>query len=96
VYLQCRFLEIQFLSEIGRLTVRNPEFMNTVMNDARFVVDDIPLTNIIRHALTLDWTRDPFDRRLIGHSSARRVALCTTDRDIRKNHRLIAPEIANQ
>ena len=90
------FLEIQFLAEIGRLTVRNPEFMNTVMNNARFTVDDIPLTSVIRHALRLDWTRDPFDRLLVAHSSARRVVLCTTDRDIRKHHRLIPSAIENQ
>lgn len=90
------FLEIQFLAEIGRLTVRNPEFTNTVMNDSRFIVDEIPLTNVIRHALALDWTRDPFDRLLVAHSSARRVPFCTTDRDIRKYHRLIPSELVNQ
>lgn len=90
------FLEIQFLGEIGRLSVRNPEFMNTVMNDTRFTVDDIPLTSVIRHALRLDWTRDPFDRLLVAHSSARRVAFCTTDRDIREHHRLIPPEIEDE
>jgi PIN domain nuclease of toxin-antitoxin system len=88
------FLEIQFLAEVGRLSVRNPEFTNAVMEDTRFTVDDIPLATIVRHALPLDWTRDPFDRLLVAHSSARRVAFCTTDRDIRSHHRLITPEIS--
>lgn len=88
------FLEIQFLAEVGRLSVRNPEFTNTVMDDTRFTVDDIPLATIVRHALSLDWTRDPFDRLLVAHSSARRVAFCTTDRGIRSHHRLITPEIS--
>ena len=87
------FLEIQFLAEVGRLSVRNPEFTNAVMEDTRFTVDDIPLTTIVRHALPLDWTRDPFDRLLVAHSSARRIAFCTTDRDTRSHHRLITPEI---
>jgi PIN domain nuclease of toxin-antitoxin system len=86
------FLEIQFLAEIGRLTVRNPEFMNAVMSDARFTVDDIPLTSLVRHALRLEWTRDPFDRLLVAHSSARRTAFCTTDRGIRDHHRLLPAE----
>ena len=72
------FLEIQFLAEVGRLSVRNPEFTNTMANDTRFMVDDIPLASIVRHALRLDWTRDPFDRLLVAHSSARRVPFCTT------------------
>ncbi len=87
------FLEIQFLAEIGRLTVRNPEFTNAVMRDVRFTVDDIPLTSLVRHALQLDWTRDPFDRLLVAHSSARRVAFCTTDRGILNHHRLLPAEL---
>jgi PIN domain nuclease of toxin-antitoxin system len=88
------FLEIQFLAEVGRLSVRNPGFTHMVMDDTRFRVDDIPLATIVRHALSLDWTRDPFDRLLVAHSSARRVAFCTTDRTIRSHHRLITPEIS--
>jgi PIN domain nuclease of toxin-antitoxin system len=87
------FLEIQFLAEVGRLSVRNPEFMAAVMDDARFTVDDVPLVTVIRHALRLDWTRDPFDRLLVAHSSARRVALCTADRRIRTHHPLLAAEL---
>ena len=87
------FLEIQFLAEVGRLSVHNPEFTNRVMEDTRFTVDDIPLATVVRYALPLDWTRDPFDRLLVAHSFARRVALCTTDRGIRSHHRFILPEL---
>jgi PIN domain nuclease of toxin-antitoxin system len=87
------FLEIQFLAEIGRLTVRNPEFTTAVMSDERFTVDDIPLTSLVRYALQLDWTRDPFDRLLVAHSLARRIAFCTTDRAIVNHHRLLPTEI---
>jgi PIN domain nuclease of toxin-antitoxin system len=87
------FLEIQFLAEVGRLSVSNPEFTSTVMNDRRFIVDDISLETLVGHALRLDWTRDPFDRLLVAHSLARRVALCTTDRAIRSRHRLLPSEL---
>ena len=87
------FLEIQILAEIGRLSVRNPEFTNAVMDDTRFTVDDVPLATLVRHALRLDWTRDPFDRLLVAHSSARRVAFCTLDRSIRTHHRLLPAEL---
>ena len=63
------------------------------MHDPRFIVDDIPLTSLMRHALRLDWTRDPFDRMIVAHSSARRVPLCTTDRNIRAHYRLISSEL---
>src|SRR5262249_31691033 len=87
-------LEIQFLAENGRLSVRNPEFVDTVMNDARFTVDDVPSLTLARSALAIGWTRDPFDRLLVAHSLARRVPLCTTDRLIHEHHRLIAQELA--
>lgn len=87
------FLEIQFLSEVGRLEVRNPEFTDTVMADRRFIVDDVPLVSLIRHALPLGWTRDPFDRLLAAHSAARRIPLCTVDRTLRENHRLLPQEL---
>jgi PIN domain nuclease of toxin-antitoxin system len=87
------FLEIQFLAEVGRLSVSNPEFTSTVMKDRRFIVDDISLGTLVGHALRFDWTRDPFDRLLVAHSLARRVALCTTDRAIRSRHRLVPLEL---
>jgi hypothetical protein len=37
-----------------------------VTNDNRFIVDDIPLETLVGHALRLTWTRDPFDRLLVG------------------------------
>jgi PIN domain nuclease of toxin-antitoxin system len=86
------FLEIQLLAEVGRLSVRNPEFTSAVMEDPRFTVDDISLVPVIRNGLRLDWTRDPFDRMLVAHSLARRVPMCTVDRRIRAHHRLIAVE----
>ena len=87
------FLEIQFLAEVGRLSVSNPEFTSTVMKDGRFIIDDISLETLVGHALRFDWTRDPFDRLLVAHSLARRVALCTTDRAIRSRHRLVPLEL---
>lgn len=87
------FLEIQFLAEVGRLSVSNPEFTSTVMKDRRFIIDDISLETLVGHALKFDWTRDPFDRLLVAHSLARRVALCTTDRAIRSRHRLVPAEL---
>ena len=88
------FLEIQFLAEVGRVAVRNPEFMDAVMTDERFTVDDPPIVTLVRHALRLSWTRDPFDRLLAAHSAARRVPLCSVDRDMRRYHRLLPAELS--
>ena len=88
------FLEIQFLAESGRISVRNPQFAEAVANDPRFTVDDVPLATVVRYALRLDWTRDPFDRLLSAHSMARRLPLCTVDRDLLEHHRLLPTELS--
>ena len=87
------FLEIQFLAEVGRLEVRQPDFMDAVGRDPRFVVDEVPLVALVEKAVPLRWTRDPFDRLLAAHSEARRVPLCTVDRKIRAEHRLLVEEL---
>jgi len=83
-------LEIQYLAEIGRVEVRNPEFSETLAKDPRFVIDDVPMVSLIRRAIELTWTRDPFDRLIAAHSSVRRLPLCTTDRVLRSHHPLLA------
>src|SRR5919106_522253 len=80
-------VELQFLAEVGKLELSAAEFLDALLRDGRFVVDEVPLLSIVRHALPLHWTRDPFDRLLAAHSSARRAPLCTVDRDMLKYHR---------
>ncbi len=86
-------LELQYLSEVDRLRVAQPGFTDTLMQDRRFVVDEVPLLALIRRAFPLSWTRDPFDRLLAAHSTARRVPLCTVDRQIAANHHLLPDEL---
>ena len=86
-------LEIQFLGEAGRVSVRNPRFSEAVARDPRFLVDEAPLVRLIDHALPLAWTRDPFDRLLAAHSSARRVPLCTADETLIARHEWIVEEL---
>lgn len=90
------FLEIQYLSEVGRVAVRNPQFAETVMRDPRFIVDEVPLLALIRHAYDLAWTRDPFNRLLSAHSATRRIPLCTTDRVVQGNHTRIVTELRDR
>jgi PIN domain nuclease of toxin-antitoxin system len=87
------FLEIQFLSEVGKLRVKQSKFIDAVGRDPRFTIDEVPLVSLVRHALPLSWTRDPFDRLLAAHSSARRIPLCTLDQRLRKEHRFLPPEL---
>jgi PIN domain nuclease of toxin-antitoxin system len=89
------FLEVQYLSEVGRIEVAIEAFTTAIMADPRFVVDEVPLVPLVLRSLSLGWTRDPFDRLLCAHSAARRVPLCSTDRRIRDHHRLVVAELAD-
>ncbi|MGH7468688.1 MAG: type II toxin-antitoxin system VapC family toxin [Longimicrobiales bacterium] len=86
-------LETQFLSDVGKLQLKSAEFVDAIVQDPRFLIDEPPLLHLVRHSLPLNWTRDPFDRLLAAHSSARRVPLCTLDRVILREHGLILPEL---
>jgi len=87
------FLEVQLLAEVGRLAASTPELIDAVGADARFVVDEVPLLTLVRRAVPLSWTRDPFDRLLAAHSEARRTPLCTMDRTLRERHGLVVREL---
>lgn len=86
-------LEIQFLAEVGKLEVQNPDFSEAILSDRRFVFDDPSLRVLVRNSLSLTWTRDPFDRLLCAHSLSRRMPFCTTDDLIRKYHPLLPEEL---
>lgn len=86
-------LEIQFLSEVGKVKVINPDFSLQLTSDPRFLLDDAPLWGLVRHALPLSWTRDPFDRLLAAHSDARRLPLCTVDQVLRQFHSHLVVEL---
>lgn len=86
-------LELQYLSEIGRIELKSTEFLKTIQSDHRFVLDEISSLLLVRHALPLNWTRDPFDRLLAAHSLARNLPLCSVDRVLKSHHSLIVPEI---
>jgi PIN domain nuclease of toxin-antitoxin system len=86
-------LEIQLLSEAGRIPLSNPRFAEAVMTDPRFEVDEVSVVALIQRALDLSWTRDPFDRLIAAHSRLRRVPLCSVDSVILAHHKLLLPEL---
>lgn len=86
-------LEMQFLAEVGRLEMQAAQLVKAIAADPRLVLDEVLLLAVVRKALELGWTRDPFDRLLAAHSLARRVPLCTVDRRLSAHHPLLVPEL---
>ena len=89
-------LEIQFLAEVGRIEGSGLAFEERPAQDARFLIDEVPLAALVRHAYPLTWTRDPFDRLLAALSAARRLPLCTLDATLLSHHQPLAPELVGK
>lgn len=78
-------LELSFLQEIGRLRVGGNEVLDELSATMGLRVDELPFDRVAREATDLPWTRDPFDRLIVGHARARGATLLTKDRTIRAN-----------
>jgi PIN domain nuclease of toxin-antitoxin system len=70
-------LELRFLDEIGRIRFKTTP--DAVEDDDRFVVDDPSSASLFKAAARLGWTRDPFDRLIVGHAQLRGWRLATSD-----------------
>lgn len=78
-------LELEFLREIKRLAVRPENLIRHLQKEIGMELVDEGFARIIQSAKSLRWTRDPFDRLIVGQAVASGWGLITKDRQIRKN-----------
>jgi PIN domain nuclease of toxin-antitoxin system len=71
-------LELQFLSEAGRIRFKNNDVQAIAVDD-RWTVDEPPAAAWFAVALDIGWTRDPFDRLIAAHAEFRGWRLATAD-----------------
>jgi PIN domain nuclease of toxin-antitoxin system len=76
-------LELQHLHEVGRLTVGTSAVVSSLREQVGLVVIATAFDQVVRHALDQQWTRDPFDRIIVGHTLASGCQLLTADERIR-------------
>jgi PIN domain nuclease of toxin-antitoxin system len=74
-------LELQFLSEAGRIRLKS-DTLEWVLEDDRWSVDEPPAISWFLRAVEVAWTRDPFDRLLAAHARLRRWRLATADANL--------------
>lgn len=78
-------LELQYLHEIGRLTVDSSQILHSLSAQLGVRTCDLPFPQVIERAVAQHWTRDPFDRLIAAHALAADRPLLTADETIRAN-----------
>ena len=77
-------LELQFLQEIGRIKLGSDGVLNT-LSSLPLHLDQTPFHAVSKAASTQTWTRDPFDRLIVGQALAAGGWLVTADEKIREH-----------
>ena len=80
-------LELELLKEVGRLEVGGQAMLEHLHTRIGIEVCDLSFPRIAAAARALTWTRDPFDRVIVGHAVAAGRPLLTKDRSIRRRFR---------
>jgi PIN domain nuclease of toxin-antitoxin system len=79
-------LELQYLYEIGKLRQPANEIVMDLSAKVAIQACNLSLLRIIQAALSLHWTRDPFDRLITANASLLNAPLLTCDQTILKNY----------
>ena len=75
-------LELQYLSEIERITDGANEIVSDLSNRIGLKICDKSFNSIINYSMDLVWTRDPFDRIIVANAALNNDPLVTKDRKI--------------
>lgn len=80
-------LEMEYLREIGRLSVSATKIFRALAEDMGLQVCTLPFPAVVDQALEEDWVRDPFDRLIVGQAKAGKAGLITKDETMRQHFR---------
>lgn len=75
-------MELKYLQEIGRLTDTPYNILGDLNAMIDLRVDEVEMFEVIKKSLSLEWTRDPFDRLIVANAMVRDYSLLTKDEKI--------------
>ncbi len=78
-------LELAYLHEVGRTAGPGSEVLSFLGSTLGLTVAQIGFGPLCAAAVSLTWTRDPFDRMLAAHAVAADLPLLTKDRSLLEN-----------
>jgi len=79
-------VELQYLHEIGRTRVPGREVVSTLQQDIGLELCERQFSAIVSMAESLAWSRDPFDRIIVGQAAIRNDLLLSKDETIRAHY----------
>ena len=79
-------LELEYLYETKRTRTPGAAVVDDLQDRIGLRVCDLPFHDIVRSAMGHRWTRDPFDRLIVGHAAIRATPLLTKDRTFRRHY----------
>ena len=79
-------LELEYLYETGRTQTPGAAVIEDLGDRIGLRLCDLPFVDVTRAALAHRWTRDAFDRLIVGQASIRATPLLTKDRVIRRRY----------
>jgi PIN domain nuclease of toxin-antitoxin system len=80
-------LELDYLFEVGRIAEGASPVLQELARSLGLAQDDGDFAAVVTAARGLTWTRDPFDRLIVGHTAIAQASLLTKDRTIRQHYR---------
>ena len=80
-------LELQYLREIGRLKTSSSKILSALEKDVGLRICDLHFSKVVQAALDERWSRDPFDRLIVGQAKANDAPLVTKDEKVRANYK---------
>ena len=79
-------LELQYLYETGRTTAPSHTVVQDLSQRIGLRIWEESFQQIVALAIQQTWTRDPFDRLIVGQAALYQTTLVTKDRTIRKHY----------
>ena len=79
-------LELQYLKKIKRINEESDVIIDYLTEKIGLTVEEAPFDVVIKSAMKLGWTRDPFDRIIVATSQIKNSTLITADQIILNNY----------
>lgn len=79
-------LELQVLSEIGKLKLMPQQIIDSLHESLSFQVSAVPFSDVCEAAQGLSWTRDVFDRMIVAETMCGGGRLITADTKIHEHY----------